>query len=426
MAPVSAVSESGDQETFVRDCARAPEIAAFDPIDDGQLVEAIRTDRENVFPLIAFYYRHEAFVRGLLAFEGEMPVPARRLWFAAFDALLDDRSNVLPVAQWLVPLAARICLERQANLGIGTALPAPLVWHLHRAFERIPDPLRIVAVLSEVAGEKEVQIADFFSRRHLLSVAAEIRQLRAEARFIHTFSLPLAVRQLYFTDPFAVHTAALLLPQVGISVSAEIQRFDRWQKIPSPPPEDSPSKPAPDNQVVPEEQTLPVTITPPIARPTVGSLKLERPARGIFLGLGVACAVFGLGVVVYQMAWPRASEPGEIHPPQTAPAPKPVREPSTPVTASGDPSSALPGNSNVLPFVDGVPVASPPHFVVVLIADPQGTNLARVRRLQPKAYYRTLGGTAWIQYGAYNTVEKAAYGLVQARAAGLTAILAGS
>jgi hypothetical protein len=90
------------------------------------------------------------------------------------------------------------------------------------------------------------------------------------------------------------------------------------------------------------------------------------------------------------------------------------------------PKDSAPITAAALPTLDDAPRNHPPHFFIVLVADPLKQNLRNVRRFEPGSYYRTLKGQPWIQVGAYDTFRKSQQEMESFRAKGFTVTIARS
>jgi hypothetical protein len=212
------------------DCSQAPEVAALGNLSDAQLIDLLRSDPGNALYLVAFYHVHAGLVRTLLAAESKSENLNRWIWFSAFRTLIHSQKTVIPVAGWLGRIVALSLINRELPPVQGK-LPIPLAWYLHQSLEMMPIPLRITAVMGEIAKSTNKEISEFFHLRQMPLSETEVEQLRNEAHRFLVDRIPVDVRRLYFGDPLDVESPIQLLSSLGVDVQSEIQHFERWHGV---------------------------------------------------------------------------------------------------------------------------------------------------------------------------------------------------
>jgi hypothetical protein len=221
---------SPNPEVKLLDCSQAPEVLALGNLSDAQLIDLLRSDSGNALYLITFYHLHAGLVRALLASEGKSANLKRWIWFSAFRTLTDSQKPVIPVAGWLGRIVALSLIHRELPPVQGN-LPIPLSWYLYQSLEMMPIPLRITAVMGEIAKSTDKEISQFFHLRQMPLSVTEVQQLRNESRRFFVDRIPVDARRLYFGDPLDVDSPIQTLSSLGINVQAEIQRFERWHGV---------------------------------------------------------------------------------------------------------------------------------------------------------------------------------------------------
>lgn len=439
-----------DPEVKLLDCSQAPEVIALGNLSDAQLIDLLRSDPGNALYLIAFYHLHAGLVRSLLASEGKSEHLNRWIWFSAFRTLTDSQKKVLPVAGWLGRLVALSLIHREEPPVMGT-LPIPLAWYLHQSLEMMPIPLRITAVLSEIAKSSDHEISQFFHLRQMSLSVIEVEKLRNESHHFFVDRIPVDVRRLYFGDPLDVESPIRLLSSLGVNVQAEIQSFERWHGVQAdgatPPiatasrkndikPDVQSSKnslgllfvgltlmaggvaalfalvtapPPPTASPISSALSIPVTSVPSVQKAVTSTTETTSPATTI---PGAKPSLSTTGTAV----------PSNPKPVKAVPAPQPA--PKVAVLVRTKPQVPAPKPDGQLPLLDDAPRNRPPRFFAVLVADPQKKSLLSAKRFEPGSYYRSLQGQPWIQVGAYDTLAKATAAMQEFRAKGFSVTIA--
>ncbi len=464
-----------DPEVKLLDCSQAPEVIALGNLSDSQLIDLLRSDPGNALYLIAFYYLHAGLVRSLLASEGKSENLNRWIWFSAFRTLSDSQKKVIPVAGWLGRIVALSLIHREEPPVMGE-LPIPLAWYLHQSLEMMPIPLRITAVMSEIAKSSDNEISQFFHLRQMPLSVMEVEQLRNESHRFFVDRIPVDVRRLYFGDPLDVESPIRLLSSLGVNVQAEIQSFERWHGVQAdgaiPPmatasrkndvkPNGKSSKNSlrplflglmliaggaaalfalvtapqqPTVRPISSAISIPMTSVPSVQKAitstaetvstkTIPEVKPNSPTTGT----AATSSAKPTATTVVPSAKPTTTTVvPSAKPVKVVPAPKPV--PKVAVLPSPKPSVPAPkpviASNGQLPLLDDAPRNRPPRFFAVLVADPQKKSLLSAKRFEPGSYYRSLQGQSWIQVGAYDTLAKATAAMQEFKARGFSVTIA--
>ncbi len=422
-------------EIRLYDPARTPDLIALNGASDDQLVQLLRTDRGSAAYLIAFFDRYRGLVKGLLEPEGSPPGLTQRTWFNAFDVLLHQKRSVTPAAGWLAGVVAQSIVSPDRE-PVASLLPAPLSWYLYRSLDQMPPVLRITLTQGEVAGYSDLQLAEFFKAYQLSFSTEEVANVRIEARRLFVVGLSTEVRSLYFGDPLDVATPLLALNALGIYLPQEVERFERWsgqQSIQASPVPSAPGTPVPI-----ETELYTADPSPAPSRPQL------QPLIGLF------CVAVGLGALLtfaFQSGWQPLGNDGQstagspvVSSPEAAlseppaaiiePSPLPLEasvpyqpavSPEVPVTPASPVPQVTQSGELTEPLIEAA--LQKKRYVTVLVADPAGQNLAKVRRLQSGAFYRKIEGQSFIQFGAFKSRKQLDYALNLLKSAGFTATL---
>jgi hypothetical protein len=446
------------------DCSQSPEVVALGNLSDAQLIDLLRSDPGNALYLLAFYHAHAGLVRALLASEGKSENLNRWIWFSVFRTLTDSQKTVTPVAGWLGRIVALSLINRELP-PIQGELPIPLAWYLHQSLEMMPIPLRITAVMGEIAKSTDKEISQFFHLRQMPLSDVEVAQLRNESHRFFVDRIPVDARRLYFGDPLDVKSPIQLLPSLGIDVQSEIQHFERWHGVQvdsSVPPIATPSQTKDIQQESKSTEALPIpallgllllvggfvfalvsappqsTVSPPLSVDTIPSVAVSSTQEQNVPEATNATISPGKSdsVATESAAIPRAKSDLASTSTTVTSSAKSVPErtisstklPETTVlpkikpiakVAAKSPTPVIISNGQ-LPLLDDAPRNRPPRFFTVMVADPQKKSLLSVRRFEPGSYYRSLQGKPWIQVGAYDTLAKANSAMEEFKARGFT------